>query len=38
MEAKLKKWTFDKAFKTFYGGEIERNPFNTKIADVMFWM
>jgi hypothetical protein len=38
MEARLKKWTYEKAFETFYNGKNERNPFNPSIADVMFWM
>ncbi|KAF1918354.1 ribonuclease H-like domain-containing protein [Ampelomyces quisqualis] len=38
VEEKVKAEVFRKAKSTFYGGEIERDPWHSNIADTMFWM
>jgi hypothetical protein len=38
VEILLKEWTFQKAKKTFYGGDTVRNPWSPKITKTMFWM
>lgn len=34
----VKELVFKKARQVFYGGDVERNPWNDRVSNTMFWM